>query len=313
MNEAGRQAEPFLFIIDFEMQNCIFCRLSEAGNNIYYSTGNHNHLPENTVFHKKFKFDKHPVDFNTYEQAFEKVCDKIKRGYTYLTNLTFPTKLSTDLSLEEIFMRSISAYKILVPGKFVSFSPECFVKIEDCRIFSFPMKGTIDANIPDAENKILADPKETAEHYIIVDLIRNDLSQVATEVIVNRFRFIDKIVTNDKTLLQVSSSIRGVLPANYLPHLGDIIFSLLPAGSVSGAPKPSTLNIIREVEQSNRNYYTGIWGIFDGKDLDSAVLIRYIEQSDTGLIFHSGGGITSQSNAESEYKELIDKVYVPFN
>ena len=87
---------------------------------------------------------------------------------------------------------------------------------------------------------------------------------------------------------------------------------LLPAGSISGAPKQKTVEIIREAERSDRGYYTGVFGIFDGRDLDSAVNIRYIEQTDHGLQFRSGGGITAMSKMEDEYQEMMDKVYVPF-
>jgi para-aminobenzoate synthetase component 1 len=312
MNTAGKEGEAFVFIIDFEMQNCIFRILPLPDKDVFFYMQHHSHLPKDIIYTKPFHFEKRPIDFPAYKSAFNNVMDKIRKGYTYLTNLTFPTVLYTNLSLEEIFMRSTSAYKLLLANNFVSFSPECFVKIENSIISSYPMKGTIDAAIPDAEKRILNDPKETAEHYIIVDLIRNDLSQIATDVVVERFRYIDKISTNEKTLLQVSSAIRGQLPLNYRENIGDIMFSLLPAGSVSGAPKPSTLNIIRSVESESRNFYTGIWGIFDGTNLDSAVIIRYIEQTPNGLVFRSGGGITANSKAESEYQELIDKVYVPF-
>jgi len=122
------------------------------------------------------------------------------------------------------------------------------------------MKGTIDATVPDAENVILNDPKETAEHYTIVDLIRNDLSIVAKNVRVKRFRYIDLIRTDTKNLLQVSSEICGDLENGYESALGDIIFSLLPAGSVSGAPKKKTTEIIAAAEGTKRGYYTGIAG-----------------------------------------------------
>ena len=312
MNHAGKNSKAFVFIIDFDMNNCILKFLPMVDKDIFFSMNWYSHIPENIASFSPFFFEKTPVAFSIYKKAFDTVSDKINKGYSYLTNLTFPTTLNTNLSLEEIFIRSRSAYKLLVANKFVCFSPECFVKIENGYISSYPMKGTMDAAIPKAEELILNDSKETAEHNIIVDLIRNDLSQVATEVEVMRYRYIDKISTNEKTLIQISSEIRGKLPGNYKGNIGDIIFSLLPAGSVSGAPKPSTLSIIRSVELDNRNYYTGIWGVFDGVNLDSAVLIRFIEQSGEGLIFRSGGGITSESKAQNEYQELIDKVYVPF-
>lgn len=312
MNEAGKTGEAFVFVIDFEMKNCIFKPLTSLDSCLFFSLGTHIHLPENTTSQKSFYFEKIPVSFSEYRKAFNTVKDNIQHGDTFLTNLTFPTQLHTDLSLEDIFMRSTSPYKLLVVNNFVCFSPECFVKIVNGVIASFPMKGTIDAAIPDAERLILNDVKETAEHYTIVDLIRNDLSRVASEVRVERFRYIDKIFTNGKNLLQVSSVIKGQLPADYNQHLGEIIFSLLPAGSISGAPKKATIDLILKVEKDNRNYYTGIFGVFDGTNLDSAVMIRYIEQTSQGLVFRSGGGITTNSKAESEYQELIDKVYVSF-
>ena len=106
--------------------------------------------------------------------------------------------------------------------------------------------------------------------------------------------------------------ISGSLPDNYHSKLGEIIFSMLPAGSVSGAPKEETIRIIRQSEGSPRGYYTGIMGYFDGRNFDSAVMIRFIEQQDEGMIYRSGGGITFMSDPEKEYQELIDKVYVPF-
>ena len=173
------------------------------------------------------------------------------------------------------------------------------------------MKGTIDATIENAEQVILNDPKETAEHNTIVDLIRNDLSMVAKNVRVEKFRYIEKIITTDKTLLQVSSKITGILEDDFQSRLGDIIFDLLPAGSVSGAPKKKTVEIIQGNENYNRGFYTGVFGYFDGSLLDSGVMIRFIEKTKNGLTYKSGGGITFMSNPESEYQELIDKVYVP--
>jgi len=88
---------------------------------------------------------------------------------------------------------------------------------------------------------------------------------------------------------------------------------LLPAGSISGAPKLKTLEIILETETYNRGYYTGVFGYFDGINLDSCVMIRFIENQNERLIFKSGGGITMMSDLDSEYRELIKKIYVPVN
>ena len=169
-------------------------------------------------------------------------------------------------------------YKLWMRDRFVVFSPEIFVRTRDGLIYSYPMKGTIAATLPDARRRILDDPKEAAEHATIVDLIRNDLSIVASEVCVPRYRYIDELRTHNGSLLQVSSEIRGRLPEGWNGHVGEILFSLLPAGSITGAPKKKTLEIIAEAETYARGFYTGVMGYFDGQDLDSAVMIRFMEQ-----------------------------------
>ena len=139
--------------------------------------------------------------------------------------------------MKRYFLSSIAKYKLLYYNSFVVFSPEIFVRINDGEIRSFPMKGTIDASVSDAENVILTDSKEMAEHNTIVDLIRNDLSNVADDVRVVRYRYIDRIRTGKSELIQVSSEITGQLINGYESKLGDIITGMLPAGSVTGAPK----------------------------------------------------------------------------
>ena len=173
------------------------------------------------------------------------------------------------------------------------------------------MKGTIDANIPQADEVILNDPKEIAEHVTIVDLIRNDLSQVAQNIQVDRFRYLDEIETSDKKLLQVSSEISGQLPHDWKSRIGTILTTLLPAGSISGAPKPETVRMILAFESYSRDFYTGICGHFDGESLDSGVMIRFIKQEDEQLYYCSGGGITSFSQPSKEYQEMLDKIYLP--
>ena len=128
----------------------------------------------------------------------------------------------------EAFVSSEARYKLWMKDRFVVFSPEIFVKIRDEHIYSYPMKGTIDATLPDARRRILEDPKETAEHATIVDLIRNDLSMVATEVMVTRYRYIDELPTHQGALLQVSSEIRGRLAGGWQAEVGDLFFRLLP-------------------------------------------------------------------------------------
>ena len=246
-----------------------------------------------------------------YHRAFTQVQKEILYGNSFLLNLTFPTQVEINYSLQEIFTQSRASFRLYLEDKLVVFSPERFIRIRGRNISSNPMKGTIDAGLPGAHSLLASDPKEDAEHNTIVDLIRNDLSTVASRVRVKRFKYIERLKTHQGELLQMSSEIEGKLPADFRKSLGDILFRLLPAGSISGAPKQKTLEIIRKVEAYERGFYTGVFGYFDGQNLDSAVAIRYIERQGKKLLFKSGGGITYMSDWEKEYEEMINKVYVP--
>lgn len=316
MNTLGRQRTPFFFIIDFAIQKPVIIPLADVKPEeiLYNINGTTNAHPIEVPLPTPVIFEKQAVSTEVYQQAFDLVMMHLHTGNSFLVNLTFPTEIHTNLSLQQIFYHSRALYKVLYQDQFVVFSPEIFIKIEQGQISSHPMKGTIDATMPDAEKILLNNQKELAEHITIVDLIRNDMSMVASQVRVENFRYIDRIKTHDhRELLQVSSKITGQLSADYHARLGDIIFAMLPAGSVSGAPKPKTLEIIREAERYQRGYYTGITGIFDGEHLDSGVMIRFIEKQGEKLYFKSGGGITAQSDFHSEYQELINKVYVPID
>ena len=303
-----------------------------------------------------------PPLYEDYERSFNIVKSNIMAGNSYLTNLTCRVLVSCNLSLEEIFHRAKGKYKLLLRRKrtqaedkahlkeenieenltpFVCFSPETFVRIKGGRIYSYPMKGTLDASLPNAEKQLMEDRKEAAEHATIVDLIRNDLSRVAENVRVDKYRYIDVLHTNKGDILQTSSEISGRLPEDYPHHLGEILDAQLPAGSITGAPKDKTMQIIQEAESYDRGFYTGIMGIYDQGELNSAVMIRFIEEetspvdfeadgeknfkakegkasegkepkANRKLYFKAGGGITSKSDCRKEYEEVIQKIYLPF-
>lgn len=312
VNEYSNEGIPFIFIIDFELNKPRVLTLEEAKKKrVFFDLKGHTNFEYYKSNLDIENFDLEPISKKKYFKAFEITVQNINLGNSYLLNLTFPTKIKTKKTLVEIFNIAKAQYKLLYKKKFLVFSPECFIRIKNDFIYSYPMKGTIDAAIPNAESEILNNKKEIYEHNTIVDLIRNDISMVSTNVNVTKFRYINKIKTNKKELLQVSSEIKGKLPNNWRSTLGDILIKLLPAGSISGAPKQKTVEIIKEAEKHKRGYYTGIYGIFDGKNLDSAVNIRFLEKNKNGLFYHSGGGITAKSDKEVEYNELIDKVYVP--
>ena len=313
LNTWGQNKVPFLFWIDFELEKPIGFKLHEVDSRkvLFDINGITNTNPQPTKLLGSLK--KKPISLSDYKSKFSKVAYHLNYGDSYLTNLTVKTEIESSQSLKELFYGSKAKYKLLVDDEFLIFSPETFIQVRDGKIYSYPMKGTIDASLPGAAEIIINSVKEKSEHVTIVDLIRNDLSMVASDVRVTRFRYLDKIKTSHKDLLQVSSEIVGTLADDYRSRLGDILLALLPAGSVSGAPKPKTLEIISQAEQEKRGYYTGIVGYFDGANLDTGVMIRFIEKKNNRYFYRSGGGITTQSELEMEYQEMIDKVYVPID
>ncbi len=315
MNALGASRQPFFFIISFDLnQGCVLKPDEINPDELVFSINQQSNCQCNSGdnISGSCTFSKYPIPFAVYQEMFDMVMKHILRGDSYLVNLTCATPIETNLDLHQIYDRSNAKYKLWIKDRLVVFSPETFVQIRGNQIFSFPMKGTIDAGIMNASDEILNNRKEAAEHATIVDLIRNDLAMVADHVKVEDYRFIDKITTHQGDLLQVSSKISGQLTDGFYNHLGDILFKLLPAGSISGAPKPKTLRIIQQAETYQRGFYTGIMGYFDGENIDSGVMIRFIEQTANGLIFKSGGGITCLSKAREEYDEMVRKVYLPF-
>jgi len=311
IDKLGREEKPFLFILSYDKQKVFAQALDQLDRDILYKVKKiRNYTPAKC--HAPYRFSKFPVTLAAYRTALEKIIDEIRSGNTYLLNLTFKTPIETDLTLKEIFNRARAKYKLYFKGAFVCFSPERFIEIRENTIATYPMKGTIEASLPNAKEKILSDPKEMAEHVMIVDLMRNDLGIVGNNVKVEAFRYLDKIRAGEKELYQVSSKITAQLPDDWREHIGEILDKLTPAGSITGTPKKRTMEIIDKVENYKRGFYTGIFGIFDGKSLQSAVMIRFIEEEGGRLFYKSGGGITIDSDAQSEYEELLDKIYLPF-
>lgn len=313
INKLGQQNIPFLFVINYKGDEAIIKPLEEIDSkDIKYDFNgitNCTSIPENNNEDIIWNIEMPTIE--KYAKGFNIVRHNIMVGNSYLVNYTCCVPLKTNMSMEYIFNNSKAKYRLLIKDKFVCFSPESFIKINKRKIYSFPMKGTADATTPNAEKTLLSDVKESAEHATIVDLIRNDLSKVATKVKVDKYRYIDYISNNTGRIIQTSSQISGILSNNYTQHLGDIIASQLPAGSITGAPKKKTVEIIDEAENFQRGYYTGTMGICTNGNIDSAVMIRFIEKKDKEYVFKSGGGITSKSDCNKEYDEIKQKIYVP--
>ena len=362
INQLASQDDPCLFVINYQgdkafirllsdinPEECLFDfegrgNFSHAWKETWKEETSEKETSEKEISETTWQIE--PPLYEDYERSFNIVKSNIMAGNSYLTNLTCRVPVSSNLSLEEIFHRAKGKYKLLLRRKrnltpFVCFSPETFVRIKGGRIYSYPMKGTLDASLPNAEKQLMEDRKEAAEHATIVDLIRNDLSRVADDVRVDKYRYIDVLHTNKGDILQTSSEISGRLPEDYPHHLGEILDAQLPAGSITGAPKDKTMQIIHGAEGYDRGFYTGIMGIYDQGELNSAVMIRFIEEETSPvdfetdgeknfkakegkasegkepkasrkLYFKAGGGITSKSDCRKEYEEVIQKIYLPF-
>ncbi|AHC14234.1 Para-aminobenzoate synthase, aminase component [Salinispira pacifica] len=360
MNRLGRSGTPFFFAIDFEMRFPVIVPLSRmhGGFLLFNIQGRSNdysrhhtvsaNMSDNISLNPRF------ISRADYSRAFHLVQSEMKAGNSFLCNLTFPTLLEPDptIRLRELYYRVHAPYRVYMnaerlpreflqdpsaaaeemPREFLLFSPETFVQTHHGRIYTYPMKGT--SLVPEgesldrAEKTLLEDEKERAEHITVVDLLRNDLGRVGRDIQVERFRYADAIPVNGGRLIQISSRISALLPGDWKRRLGDMTARLLPAGSVSGAPKRETCRIIAQAEGAPRGFYTGVCGIFDGYNLNSGVMIRYLERpgekqpwgsswnGDPGepsapLLFRSGGGITIYSNEADEYSELQAKVKLP--
>ena len=312
MDNLSEQGKPFFFLINFMMDEVVIAEKYDM-----YKHGllvDFRNFRNDVCTHdikREVWLKAAPETLESYAVGYYKVMANLKRGNSYLVNYTRKTAVDTNLTLKEIFYLSEAKYKVLYKDQFVCFSPETFVEIKQGHIYTHPMKGTIDAAIPSAKEQLKNDEKEKAEHYTVVDLLRNDLSLVADEVKVEEFQRIDFIRTKQKSLYAMSSEISGILKPRFRNKVGSIMKTLLPAGSILGAPKAKTLQVINEAEGFDRGFYTGVCGWFDGENLDSAVMIRFIENENGQLYFKSGGGITHMSQLKNEYQEMINKIYVP--
>lgn len=330
MNEWGESKTPFFFCLSYDGTRNVLARTTdhapgflmemETPIGIWKSWGLgrcpvlvEKRIPEASFFHPSF------ISYDAYFQSFQTAQKHLIRGNSYLLNLTVETELETNFSAEQIFTIAQAPFKILYRPEdndreeesIVCFSPEPFIHTSGNVITTNPMKGTIDANQPHALDLLMEDEKEKREHATIVDLLRNDLSQVATSVRVVRYRYSERIETDRGQLIQTSSEISGILPDDWRKTLGTWFHRLLPAGSVTGAPKEWTCKGISEAENFSRGFYTGVFGFFDGESLSSAVSIRFLEQKKGKWTYKSGGGITTLSNPENEYRELCEKIYIP--
>jgi para-aminobenzoate synthetase component I len=260
-----------------------------------------------------------------YFQAIETIKEHIRRGDTYQTNLTqkIQVQLNQELSPQTIFRRLRSDH----PAPFaalldrcdswvISASPERFFKISDRSISASPIKGTRPRGTTDDEdrrlrNDLLNSEKDRAENTMIVDLLRNDLGRVCEygRVTVTKLCALEE----HPTLFHLVSTIEGKLRNDV--GFADALRALFPCGSITGAPKIRTMEIIDELEPAPRGLSMGAIGYFIpatgfpglNPGIDLSVAIRTMVVRDGTATFNVGGGITIDSDPQAEYDESLLK------
>ncbi|MBN1522488.1 MAG: aminodeoxychorismate synthase component I, partial [Candidatus Aureabacteria bacterium] len=256
------------------------------------------------------------ISKESYSKTVNSIKEEIKKGSTYQVNFT--GKIRFDFSgspylfyqsLKNSQRTSYSAF-FKIKNRFVlSLSPELFLKRDRENILSRPMKGTIrrgktvreDKDIQDSFAK---DEKEKAENLMIVDLIRNDLGKISRTGSV-RVKDLFHIEKYD-SLFQMTSTVCARLKPN-VTYL-DIFRSLFPSGSVTGAPKIKTMEIIRSLEKESRDIYCGAMGIiFPGKKAVFSIPIRTVSLENSKGFMGVGSGVVWDSSAEKEYQECFLK------
>jgi anthranilate synthase component 1 len=199
------------------------------------------------------------------------------------------------------------------PFAVVGSSPEALVKVSNGRVFSHPIAGSRprgDTPERDAQlaEGLLADVKERAEHLMLVDLARNDLSRVCIPGTVEVTEFMN--VERFSHIMHLVSSVEGDLAPASTPI--DVFRATFPAGTLSGAPKPRALEIIDELEPAGRGVYGGVVGYISfGGDSDLAIAIRTAVIVDGTASVQAGAGIVADSVPQSEYDETVNKAAAP--
>jgi para-aminobenzoate synthetase/4-amino-4-deoxychorismate lyase len=272
-------------------------------------------------FSKENEYDITEFKLNTSEKKyfsdFRKIKRYLKAGDTYQVNYTVKAKFKLNGSYSSFYQKLLfnqsARYTAIINNKdslIVSLSPELFFKLYDGRIFSKPMKGTINRGIEEKEDllkrsELATSEKNKAENVMIVDLIRNDLGKICKYGSVKA----PDLFTTEKyeSLYQLISAVYGKLKKNI--GLSDVVSNMFPCGSVTGAPKIRTMEIINELEKEKRGIYTGSIGLMLESEATFNVAIRTLSidvrsnKAEMGI----GSGIVWDSDPKDEWEETLLK------
>ncbi len=260
--------------------------------------------------------------FEEYEKAFERGLHHLKRGDCYQYNLTFPFKAKgADFILDDFLIRLWR--KKEARGEFASFtqvgeiglycnSPECLFDIEEGEegqlLQTRPIKGTI--RIEDGQDwqeawqELSHCPKNESELYMITDLLRNDLNAIEEPCVKVVHKKAPLVVPG---LLHSFSELQIRLSKDVT--LFEVMRSLFPGGSITGAPKKRVMQIIEDLEKEDRGFYCGSTVVRSEKTYRASINIRggILDKSEICLTYHAGSGVTFESTLEGEYREMRDK------
>lgn len=257
------------------------------------------------------------LDFAQYETLFARVQEFLAAGDIYQANLTVPFLGRTALPPEALFdaaLRrggaSFAGTMILPGGTLLSFSPELLLRRRGRTVETRPIKGTRPiagraGGVADARDALRASEKDRAEHLMIVDLERNDLGRVCDTGSIRVDPFMR--IVEHPTVVHMETTVKGKLREGL--GLAELMASIYPGGSVTGAPKKRAIEVLSELESAPRGAYCGAFGWIDADgDCDLNLPIRTaILRPDGQLEYHAGGGIVADSKPDEEWRELHDK------
>ena len=257
------------------------------------------------------------IDFTDYDRALTQIKEEIAEGNTYQVNYTYDCHIQAPLAPLELYEmlrpHQTTPYTAFIENQYesiLSFSPELFFELDGATIRAKPMKGTAKRGKDSAEDKtnrqfLQGDEKNRSENVMIVDLLRNDLGKVAipgSVTVKNLFE-----VETHKTIHQMTSEIVATLKEQ--TSLWEIFIALFPCGSVTGAPKRSTMQIIDSLERGPRGVYCGAIGLLQPGHATFSVPIRILQRAcdETAYRYRVGSGIVWDSDIREEWLETQTK------
>lgn len=261
-----------------------------------------------------------PLTASFSKQEFIDMVEKAKKyiyeGDIFQVVLSNPQKAKAEGSLFDLYRvlrtKNPSPYMFYFASDYMEIagsSPETLVKFHNGELFTYPLAGsrprgkTYEEDIR-LEKELLNDEKEVAEHNMLVDLGRNDIGKISKlgSVSVEKYMVVEKY----SHIMHIASTVKGNIKDEY--DAVDAISAILPAGTLSGAPKIRACEIINELEKSPRGIYGGAIGYIDfAGNMDMCIAIRLISKLNNEITIRSGAGIVYDSIAENEYMECINK------